>query len=347
MYQLSRDKRNTLEKDNDIQHMVSLGLRFNITTTAKGNIFYYERGLWDIMNGKPILVLLHGYPQTSFMWRHLVTCLPRDIPLFIPDVPDYGRSSPLPGRPHDKRSVGQAILRTLQSLLIRSNNRPRKHLRLRHADIRPIMIAGHDQGARVCHRLAVDQADYPSFSIKGAILIDIIPTAVQWEYFGVAETSVASFHWPFLANVEVATEMIMAQGGDAYVRMCLNRWVGTRKKGLAMFKSNDSIAIYAKSFKSESVIRATCDEFRAGAQEDVRLQYEDQRAGRKMDVDVFILYSMKWVDENIWMGKVWQDWMGKGQMIGRNFSGGTGHFIAEESPEEAAWAILRFYNEYS
>ena len=209
------------------------------------------------------------------------------------------------------------------------------------------MIAGHGQGARICHRLAVDQADYPAFSFKGAILMDIIPTAIQWGSFVVAETSVASFNWPFLANVDVATEMIMAQGGDAFVRMCLNRWVGTRKQGLAMFKSNDSIDIYANSFKSESVIRATCDEFRAGAQEDVRLQYEDQRAGRKMDIDVFILYTMKWVDENIWMGKVWQEWMGKGQLIGRNFSGGTGHFIAEEAPEEAAWVILRFYNDCS
>lgn len=65
---LSQAERDTLGRDNDVQHMVSLGLRFNIIATGTGEkIFYYERGLWDIMNEHPILVLLHGYPQTSFM----------------------------------------------------------------------------------------------------------------------------------------------------------------------------------------------------------------------------------------------------------------------------------------
>ncbi|TVY35054.1 Fluoroacetate dehalogenase [Lachnellula occidentalis] len=333
MNDLPQDERYALENDKDVQHMTSLGLRFNILTTTEGKIFYYERGIWDVMTERlPILVLLHGYPQTSFI----------DIPLFIPDVPGYGRSSPLSSGPHDKRSVGQAILKTLYILLSRSNNRSYKHLRLNHAVIKSIIIAGHDQGARICHRLAVDQAIYPCFSIRGAILVDMVPTAVQWSTFGMPERSTAWFHWPFLANVEVATELIMAQGGDAFVRMCLNRWVGNNDQGLAKFKSNDSIAIYADSFKYESVIRATCDEFRAGAEEDIQLQCEDQRAGRKVDVDVLLLCSESLFKEYN-MGQVWREWMGKGTVQGGQFGGGIGHFIAEEAPEKAADLIRRFY----
>ncbi|TVY13155.1 Fluoroacetate dehalogenase [Lachnellula arida] len=336
MLGLSQDERDTLKKDNDVQHMVSLGLRVrNIPTgpTGEGKIFCYERGLWDIMNTQPILVLLHGYPQTSFMC--IVTCLPRNIPLFIPDLPGYGRSSPLSG-PHNKRSVGQAILKALYSLLKQANNRTYKHLRLRHADRKPIVIGGHDEGARVCHRLAVDQADYPTFSFQGAILFNIVPTAIQWYTFWTAEAAVRSFHWSFLANVEVATEMIMAQGGDAFARVCLSRWVGNTALGLTNFMSQDSIAIYTDSFKSESVIRATCDGFRANAEEDFRLQWEDQNSGKKMDVEVLLLYTEE-LDNRFNVYPVWQDFMGKshnlrGSMCQTLAGRHIGHFLPEEAP---------------
>ena len=245
-------------------------------------------------------------------------------------MPGYGRSSPLSGS-HDKRSTGQAILKTLQSLLTHSNKQP-------------IIIAGHDRGARICHRLAVDQADYSRFSIRGAILLDIVPTSIQWKTFGIAAASVGSFHWPFLANVEVATEMIKAQGGDAFVRTCLNRWVGKSDHGFAKFKENDSIAIYANSFKYESVIRATCDDYRAGAHEDIQLQDEDQKAGRKVDIDILALYSTDYLGKRYDLKQVWQEWMGNGKLEVGGFGGGVGHFIAEETPEEAASAILSFYN---
>jgi len=49
---------------NDIKHMTGLGLDSNVNTTAAEKIFYYHRGIKDLKAGTPILVLLHGYPQT-------------------------------------------------------------------------------------------------------------------------------------------------------------------------------------------------------------------------------------------------------------------------------------------
>jgi hypothetical protein len=190
----------------------------------------------------------------------------------------------------------------------------------------------------------VDQAGHPYFSIRGTILLDIVPTSIQWKTFGTATASVGSFHWPFLANVEVATEMIKAQGGDVFVRTCLNRWVGKSDNGLAKFKENNSIAVYSNSFKFESVIRASCDDYRAGAQEDIQLQDEDQKAGRKVDTDVLALYSADYIGKRYDVKQVWQEWMGNGKLEVEGFGGGVGHFIAEETPEKAASAILSFYN---
>ena len=58
----------TLATANDVKHMTSLGLKSNLGTAAEEKTFYYQRGIKDTKNEKPILVLLHGYPQTSFMY---------------------------------------------------------------------------------------------------------------------------------------------------------------------------------------------------------------------------------------------------------------------------------------
>jgi hypothetical protein len=49
---------------NDVNHMTSLGLESNITTATTDKVFYYHRGLAGADASSPILVLIHGYPQS-------------------------------------------------------------------------------------------------------------------------------------------------------------------------------------------------------------------------------------------------------------------------------------------
>lgn len=53
------------------------------------DIFYREAGSKD----KPTLVLLHGYPTSSYMFRNLIEDLSSEYHLIAPDYPGYGRSS--------------------------------------------------------------------------------------------------------------------------------------------------------------------------------------------------------------------------------------------------------------
>ena len=48
----------------NVTHMANIGLDSNIDTTAIDKIFYYHRGIKELKANTPILVLLHGYPQT-------------------------------------------------------------------------------------------------------------------------------------------------------------------------------------------------------------------------------------------------------------------------------------------
>jgi pimeloyl-ACP methyl ester carboxylesterase len=208
----------------------------------------------------------------------------------------------------------------------------------------PLILAGHDRGARICHRLGVDARLHEDrFEIVGTIFLDIVPTLVQWQTFSSPSASTGSFHWPLLANVKVATAMILAQGGDVWTSTCLERWVGKGETGLVKFKENNAMEIYCKFFKNESVVKATCDDYRAGAEEDVQLQESDQKSGAKLDVPVLAVYSANYLGKRYDVRKVWEEWMGYGKVEVLGIGERCGHFIAEEAPEKTAEAIAEFY----
>jgi pimeloyl-ACP methyl ester carboxylesterase len=56
------------------------------------NIFYREAGPADA----PVLLLLHGYPTSSFMFRNMMRVLSDQYRLIAPDYPGYGRSEQPP-----------------------------------------------------------------------------------------------------------------------------------------------------------------------------------------------------------------------------------------------------------
>ncbi|PVH75459.1 putative Fluoroacetate dehalogenase [Cadophora sp. DSE1049] len=314
----------------DITYMTSLGLESNIRTAATDLVFYYHRGLqtWD--GQKPVLVLIHGYPQS---WRHIIPLLPANIPLFIPDVPGYGRSAPL-ATPHSKLNTGLSILNTLSALLPQPQPSPHR-----------IVLAGHDRGAHISQRLTVS-APHPSFQIIGTILLDVTPLIARWPSFSTPSVAVAGFHWPFLANASLATSMITALGGDIWAKVCLERWSGPSSSVLARSKENNAWEVYMNSFRRECVVQASCDDYRAGAEEDLVLQEEDQREGRKMDCPALTIYSELFLGSKCDMKAVWEAFMGE-DFIGAlelvSVGGGVGHFVAEEAPVETSEAMVRFY----
>jgi pimeloyl-ACP methyl ester carboxylesterase len=205
---------------------------------------------------------------------------------------------------------------------------------------------GHDRGARICHRLAVANPS-PHFKILGSVFLDIVPTLIQWQTFSTPTTSIGSFHWPFLANVEFAVPIIMAQGGDVFIRTCLERWLGKGREARTNFEKDDAIAVYAEFFKKESVIRATCDDYRAGGKEDIEEQLSDQKEGRKIDGNVLSVYSAEYLGRRYDLKKVWSEWIsGKGSLEVLGIGGGVGHFVAEEAPGGTASAIISFYDKH-
>ena len=113
----------------------------------------------------PLLILLHGYPQNRSMWQKFTLHLPLDWSLFIPDLPGYGESTKAvadTSRPFSKRLMGCDLLEAADQLS--------------GAKDTPLIVVGHDRGARIAYRMALD---HPT-RVVGCAVLDIVPTVHVW-----------------------------------------------------------------------------------------------------------------------------------------------------------------------
>ncbi|KAK0724405.1 alpha/beta hydrolase [Lasiosphaeris hirsuta] len=301
-------------------------LQRNVTPTPSGStVVSYTSDLGD---GSPILTLIHGYPQSAFIWRHIAPTLLGKVSLFIPELPGYGistRSTP------SKRGVGTALLSAIQTLFPGS---------------RSVILAGHDRGARICHRLAVDAASAPpDLKITGAFLIDIVPTKVQWDKFSDPAIARGYFHWPLLANVELAVRMLTAYGGGRWVREAFQL---ARKSEEGLRRLEDGVEVYVALFEKEETIRGSCEDYEAGAGVDVEEQVADQREGRKIRVPTVVMFSQAGLGARIDVAREWVDWVEEGVPYeGVPVGHGYGHYLPEEAHDIVSEKLVAFLREFS
>jgi pimeloyl-ACP methyl ester carboxylesterase len=267
-------------------------------------------------------------------WRLLIPLLPLDYPLFVPDLPGYG-SSACP-KAHSKLDYGLLLLQALRELI--------------PDDQSPIsvVLVGHDRGARIAHRLQVSAASKDAnitnlnFDIIGLGILDIVPTNVQWQSVGKSPAAqVSTFHWAFLANVGLASDLIRSYGGGKWAKEMILKWAGSNEVGLANLKSGNSLDVYGSFFDNPSVIKATCQDYEAGATTDVIAQTADQVAGRKVNIPVLLIYGEEYLGWRVDVKEEWQNFVtNKGLITNHPLSNGIGHFVVEEAPEETAAALV-------
>ncbi|KAM3422956.1 hypothetical protein BST61_g437 [Cercospora zeina] len=295
-------------------------LQENSSTVSSGGII--KSYSHDLGSG-PIFVCVHGWPQSSFMWRHVVSDVKDTISLFVPELPGYGISS-LPPK-HDKRTVGNLLIEALQQIFPKD---------------RPVIWCGHDRGGRIGHRLIVD--NNPTHNIHSAILIDIVPTKAQWAAFANPAASTAYYHWPFLA-LPIAPQLIEAMGSGEFIKTTLDRAKGSASPGVAKFKENDAIAHYCHQFSNPECIAGSCGDYAAGAFEDVEQQTNDQEAGKKVPVPLLLIWSASNLGRMHDVPQVWKGWAEKPEEVRfEPIDGGFGHYLPEECPER----VLPLFKEW-
>jgi haloacetate dehalogenase len=266
-------------------------------------------------NGPPLL-LLHGYPQTHAMWRKVAPLLADRFTLVIPDLRGYGDSDKPHGLPdhsnYSKRAMALDQVEVMAAL-----------------GFARFAVAGHDRGARVAHRMALD---HPERLARLAVL-DIVPTRTMYART-THEFAKAYYHWFFLIQPEPFPETLIGANPESYLR----KHLGGRFAGLAPF-APDGWPEYLRCFGDPAAIHATCEDYRAA--ESIDLVHDEADFGRrKVECPILVLWGRHGVIERCFDPLVdWREYAGA--VSGNSLD--CGHYLPEERPEETAQAFARFF----
>lgn len=284
--------------------------------TEAGRIFARAGG-----SGPP-LVLLHGFPQTHAMWHRIAPALARTHRVVAMDLRGYGWSSAPRSDPghetYSKRAMGRDVVAVMEAL---------GHVRF--------ALAGHDRGARVAYRLALDQPG----RVERLALLDILPTFHVWRQ--IEAGAMPGAHWEFLARPRPEPEAEIGRDPLPYFEGLLAKWSGTGD--LTAFDPR-ALASYRASCNEPSRIHAFCEDYRAGASLDRAQDEADVTAGETIACPVFVLASTFYLTRRQEPGAetalaVWRRTFAPGA-TGAEVS--CGHFVAEEAPEPTLDALSGF-----
>ncbi len=265
----------------------------------------------------PPLLLLHGYPQTHVMWHRVAPVLARRFTVVCPDLRGYGASGkPVTDpahTPYSKRAMARDMVEVMEAL-----------------GFSRFMLAGHDRGGRVAHRLCLDHPE----RVRRAAVLDIVPTRTLFEAVD-REIATGYYHWFFLVQPDQLPERLI--GGDPrfYLRWTLARWSG----GSADSFAPEALAAYEAAFSDPATIHATCEDYRAAASID--LDHDAADADRRIACPLLVLWGAEgFMDRRFDMLAVWRE-KALGPVTGRALP--CGHFLPEEAPEETARELARFF----
>ncbi len=289
------------------------GFQSHWIDTSIGRIFARSHGA-----GTP-LVLLHGFPETHVMWHRVAPALAESHFVVAMDLRGYGWSSAPTsegGAMYAKRAMYEDVIAVMESL---------GHVRFH--------VAGHDRGARVAYRLALD---HPG-RVDRLALLDILPTAEVWRNIR-AGTSPGA-HWDFLSRKAPEPESMIVRDPDLYFEPLLEKW--TKAESLKSFDAR-AVAQYRAAWRDPSRIHAMCEDYRAGATLDVDADASDLAAHKTIANPTLVLngdfYLTRSVSETPL--QVWRRTFAPkaaGHMID------SGHFLAEENAPDTTAALKAFF----
>jgi len=269
----------------------------------------------------PPLLLLHGYPQTHACWHKVAPELARRHTLIIPDLRGYGDSTVVAADAgtdaYAKRVMARDFVAVMQAL---------GHERFG--------ILCHDRGGRVGYRLALDHPD----RVRSLVTLDIVTTLDAWDDIAV-DNAVGRFHWMFLARPAPFPETMIGHDRMFFLDYLLSQWTGT--KDLSAFDPG-ALAHYRAAFSRPEVVHATCEDYRAGATIDPRIDAEDRAAGRKIEAPMLALWGGTrkhgFVNRPL---DTWRPWCPhvRGEPVE------CGHFLPEEAPDATLALVMPFLAE--
>lgn len=267
----------------------------------------------------PALILLHGFPQNGLCWARVAPVFAATHRVIVPDLRGYGLSAApaddAQHRTYAKRQMAADIVALMNAL-----------------GLPDAMVLGHDRGARVAYRLALD---HPG-RVSRLGIIEIAPTADYWANWG-ADLAMAAYHWTFLAQPAPMPERLIGADPVAWLDHTLQSW--TRGKSLAVFPES-SLAAYRDQICDPARLHAMCADYRAGATTDRADDEADRAAGRRITAPLRFLYGHHGFPARTGdPAGIWRAWATQVTASACE----SGHFVMEENPQAVLDAFVPFF----
>ena len=263
----------------------------------------------------PPLLLLHGNPLTHVSWHKVAPSLAESFTVVAPDLRGYGDSSKPPGgadhAAYSFRAMGEDNFALMQAL-----------------GFERFAIAGHDRGARVAFRMALDRPD----AVGRVALLDIVPTHHLLTHISLG-WALESYHWFFMAQPEPFPEKLLTADLDYYITYKLNK----KGVGLEIF-APEALAEYARCTTPEQ-IHAVCEDYRATLAIDFPMDRQDY-GRRKLACPTLALWgSDSHVGRHYEPREAWSEWADDLASVAIP----TGHYPAEQRPDLVYPILWRFF----
>ncbi len=264
-------------------------------------------------SGAPLL-LLHGYPQTHVIWHRVAPRLAMRFHVVCADLRGYGDSD----KPASSEDHGEYSKRAMAADMVGV---------MTELGFDRFFVAGHDRGARVVHRMALD---FPT-RVEKACVMDIAPTHHMYTSTDL-RFATAYYHWFFLIQPTPLPERLIGADPEFYLDRKLAAWSGRDASFDAAARAE-----YRRCFRNPATIHASCEDYRAAASIDLRHDEVDMHV--KIAAPLLVLWGRQgFVHRAYDVLAVWRE-------RARTVTGQAldcGHYLPEECPDRVVRALSEF-----
>lgn len=261
------------------------------------------------------ILMVHGFPRTSLMWRLLAPKLAADHTVICPDLRAYGRSG-IPAStddhfPYSKRAMARELVDVMTQL-----------------GFPTFTLIGHDRGGRVAYRLALD---HPK-AVERLAVFDVIPIFEAWAR---ADARFARTYWPWilLSQQQPLPESYLLGAPEAV----FHNPFGQGSFGAKILEE------YVSTYRRPDRVHGICEEYRAAASIDVEHDRADKEAGKRIECPMLHLWAESGPLDTFYANDggplgIWRQWAPGAH--GQAMKGG--HFFPEENPDQTAALVKNF-----
>ena len=264
--------------------------------------------------GPPIL-MVHGFPRTSLMWRLLAPKLAKNHTVICVDLRAYGRSGTPESTedhfPYSKRAMATELVEVMSRL-----------------GFPTFTLIGHDRGGRVSYRLTLDHPN----AVDRLAVFDVIPILEAWAR---SDARFARTYWPWslLSQKEPLPESYLLGAPEA---------VFHNPFGQGSF-GPETLDEYVSTYRDPARVHGICEEYRAAATIDVEHDRVDKEAGKRIECPMLHLWAQGGPLDTFYAKDggplgIWRQWAPHAQ--GQAMKGG--HFFPEENPDDTAALVTKF-----